>query len=67
MSTNIPKKLELKAELLRHLETAKKLNAEGAVSSYAKVETLELEVKRIDMGFDPFYRIDQWREWLGNK
>lgn len=63
MSKNIPKKLAIKAELLRHLETATKMRNEGKDSSDIKIVLLELEIDALDnecyMGDDPtaFWRL----------
>lgn len=48
MSNNIPKKLALKAELLRRLTTAQDHKAEGRSSSGLRVMILEMEITAID-------------------
>lgn len=65
MSTNIPKKLQVKAELLRHLDTAMDMMESGKQSSEMKVATLYLELGRNDAGKE--VNLQFWDDWLGGK
>lgn len=66
MSTNdnSQKKLSVKLEFLRHLETAKAHERAGKPSSGFKVKTLEADIKLHDKGQNVESRLDIWGEWL---
>ncbi len=64
MSNNIPKKLAIKAELIRHLETARKMAQDRRLSSEYKVMYLEDDIKRVDNGKEPSYSPERWGEIL---
>lgn len=66
MSDNIPKKLKIKAELLRHLETAQKQMDEGKVSSHVGVITLNFALVNFEFyGQDP--ELERWDAYLKTK
>ena len=48
MSNNIPKKLQLKTELLRHLDTATTMMDEGKPSSVIRVMSLKLDIELLE-------------------
>lgn len=65
MSENLSnsKKLEIRSELLRHLETAKAANKEGKPSTSVKVWFLQGDLANLDEhGVEP--TLEFWRKWL---
>lgn len=64
MSNNISRKLEIKAELLRHMVTAQEKLENNEVSSVVKVLTLQLDLHRFEArGVEPDLQL--WRRALG--
>jgi hypothetical protein len=67
MANNIPgntKKLALKSELIKHLETATRLHAEGKGSSEVKVISLNIDMYFLEhFGLEPDIKF--WEEFLG--
>lgn len=59
MANNIPKKLAIKAELLRHLETAQQMLASNHPSSVIKVVTLQADLAYLELGAEP--DLPMWR------
>lgn len=63
MSNNIQKKLEIKSELLRHLDTATTMMNEDKPSSLIKVIALKFDIIDFDLyNKDP--NLGLWREIL---
>lgn len=64
MSNNLTesKKLELKSEMLRHLETAKRLADEGRPSTGVKAFFMEEDIRTLEFGIEP--NIKGWQAML---
>ena len=65
MSNNLSesKKLQLKSELLRHMETAKRLQDEGKPSSEVKLYFLKEDMRTLENhNIEP--NMAGWRDWL---
>jgi hypothetical protein len=60
MSKNLPKKLELKAELLRHLDTAERMMDQHKPSSVLRAISLIGDIATLDHGGQP--DMEFWRE-----
>lgn len=56
-------KLEIKAELLRHLSTAKEMEQDSKASSMFKVIVLEVEIDLVDRNLSK-PNLEFWRQWL---
>jgi hypothetical protein len=59
------RKLELKSELLKHLDTAKRMYNEGSPSSHVKVFFLEQDIRKFDQhNIEPDMKL--WENWLAD-
>ncbi len=64
MSNNIPRKLEIKAELLRHMDTAQRKFENAEPSSVVKIIALNLDLLKFERdGTEPDLQL--WRRALG--
>lgn len=65
MSNNVPKKLQIKAELLRHLSTAEDMMNKGEPSSVVKFISLHLDIARNEAGRE--VNVQFWDDWFAGK
>lgn len=62
MSKNLPKKLELKAELIRHLDTAIQMAEQTKPSSVMNALLIAVDLHRLERDQEPFAGIEFWNE-----
>jgi hypothetical protein len=67
-SSDDSRRLEIRSELIRHLETAEKMANEGVISSDGKAATIRLHIHMLDRSQVPLelneHRVRYWDEVL---
>lgn len=63
MSNNIPKKLQLKAEILKHISIAEQAHKAGDTSSMYKVMALEFDLLGLQFNLNPEF-LPAYKEYL---